>query len=276
MQRDSGLGLTHWQVSIDGQGILWAACDRAGESTNALSESVLLELEKIIAHAEATEPKGLVIKSAKEESFILGADITEFDKFNDAQDVTNKITEVHAIFSRLENLSCPTVATVHGFCLGGGLELCLACDYIIAMNVPETRIGLPEVKLGIFPAFGGTVRLTERVGGLEGIQLILTGRMLRAPAAKKMGVIDELVGEFGNLDWTARRAIAKKRKKRLAKGAAALTNNAHARKLIASRMHKKTAEKVKPEHYPAPFVVIDIWKEHRDNRTAACMLLVPA
>jgi len=211
MQRDSGLGLTHWQVSSDSQGILWAVCDREGESTNSLSEPLLQELEKVVAHAESTEPKGLVIKSGKPAS--------------------------------------------------------LACDYIIAKNVSETRIGLPEVKLGIFPAFGGTVRLTERVGGLEGLQLILTGRMLRAPAARKMGVIDELVDEFGNLDWAARRAIVKGRKKRLAKGAAGLTNRQPARMGVAALMRKKTAEKVNPEHYPAPFKVIDLWEDHRDNRT---------
>jgi len=266
MQRDSGLGLTHWQVSVDAQGIVWAACDRAGESTNALSEPLLKELEKIVAHAETTEPTGLVIKSAKPGSFILGADINEFDQFTSAEEVEKKILEVHAIFARLENLKCPTVATVHGFCLGGGLELAMACDYLIAMNVPDTRLGLPEVKLGIFPAFGGTVRLTERCGGFEGVQLILTGRMLRAGAARKLGVVDELVDEFGNLDWAARRAITKGRKKRLAKGKDALTNSKPVRMGLAAVMRKKTADKVNPDHYPAPFKVIDIWEEHRDNR----------
>lgn len=266
MQRDSGLGLTHWKVSVDSRNILWAACDRDGESTNSLSEPLLQELETIVAHAETTKPTGLVIKSAKPGSFILGADIKEFDNFTDAAEVEKKILEVHAIFARLENLKCPTVATVHGFCLGGGLELAMACDYIIAMNVPETRLGLPEVKLGIFPAFGGTVRLTERTGGFEGMQLILTGRMLRAPAARKLGVIDELVDEFGNLDWAARRAITKGRKKRLAKGKAALTNSSPVRKGLARVMRGKTEDKVNPKHYPAPFKAIDIWEEHRDNR----------
>ncbi len=266
MQQDSGLGLTHWKVTTDSQGILWAACDREGESTNALSEPILQELETIVSHAEKTNPKGLVIKSAKAGSFILGADIKEFDNYTDASEVEKKILEVHEIFSRLENLKCTTVATVHGFCLGGGLELAMACDYLIAMNVAETRLGLPEVKLGIFPAFGGTVRVTERAGGFEGMQLILTGRMLRATAARKLGVVDELVDEFGNLDWAARRAITQGRKKRLAKGKAALTNRNPIRKGLAAVMRNKTADKVSPDHYPAPFKVIDLWEEHRDNR----------
>jgi len=266
MHQDSGLGLTHWQVSTDSQGILWAACDRDGESTNALSEPVLKELETLISYAESQSPKGLVIKSAKPGSFILGADIKEFDHYTDAAEVEKKILEVHTIFARLENLSCPTVATVHGFCLGGGLELAMACDYLIAMNVPETRLGLPEVKLGIFPAFGGTVRITERAGGFEGMQLILTGRLLRATAARKLGVIDELVDEFGNLDWAARRAITQGRRKRLAKGGAKLTNSKPVRMGLAAVMKNKTAEKVSPDHYPAPFKAIEVWEEHRDNR----------
>ncbi len=266
MRVDLELGLSHWQVSMDTQGIMWAACDRAGESTNALSEPVLKELDTIVSHAETTPPVGLVITSAKSGSFILGADINEFDDYHDASVVEQKILEVHDIFARLENLACPTVATVHGFCLGGGLELAMACDYLIALNVPETRLGLPEVKLGIFPAFGGTVRLTERVGGYEGMQLILTGRLLRAPAARKMGVVDELVDEFGSLDWAARRAILKGRKKRLAKGKDALTNSRPVRKGLASIMRRKTAEKVNPDHYPAPFKVIEVWETHRDNR----------
>lgn len=266
MRADLGLELSHWQASMDGQGIMWAACDRAGESTNALSEAVLKELDTIVSHAEASTPVGLVITSAKTGSFILGADINEFENYTEASVVEQKILEVHDIFARLENLKCPTVATVHGFCLGGGLELAMACDYLIAMNVPETRLGLPEVKLGIFPAFGGTVRLTERVGGYEGMQLILTGRLLRAPAARKLGVVDELVDEFGNLDWAARRAILKGRKKRLAKGKDALTNSRPVRKGLASIMRRKTAEKVNPDHYPAPFKVIEVWETHRDNR----------
>lgn len=266
MRADLGLELTHWQVSMDGQGIMWAACDRAGESTNALSEAVLTELDTIVSHAEASTPVGLVITSAKTGSFILGADINEFEHYTVASVVEQKILEVHDIFARLENLKCPTVATVHGFCLGGGLELAMACDYLIAMNVPETRLGLPEVKLGIFPAFGGTVRLTERVGGYEGMQLILTGRLLGVPAARKLGVVDELVDEFGNLDWAARRAILTGRKKRLAKGKDALTNSRPVRKALASIMRRKTAEKVNPDHYPAPFKVIELWETHRDNR----------
>lgn len=258
--------LEHWNVQHDRSDILWAACDRANESSNSLSEAVLSELSEIIAYAENSSLAGLVISSAKSGSFILGADIREFDQYESAEAVTAKILEGHAVLARLENLKCHTVAAVHGFCLGGGLELAMACNYIVALNVPETRVGLPEVKLGIFPGLGGTVRLTERVGGMAGMELMLTGRMLRAPAARKMGVIDELVDEFGSLQWAARRAVLKKRKSRGPSRTASITNYQPARAGIASVLRKKTAEKANPEHYPAPFELIDLWAEHRDNR----------
>ena len=256
----------HWNIQRDMEGIVWLACDRAGETANSLSEDLLRELGEIVDDLEKDVPTGVVITSAKPDSFIMGADIREFDAFERAEDVTEKIRQGHEVFSRLENLSCHSVAAIHGFCLGGGLELALCCNYIVALNVPATRVGFPEVKLGIFPGLGGTTRLTERVGGMQGMELMLTGRMLRAPAARKMGVIDELVGEFSSLRWSARRAVLKKRKKKEASTAASLTNRQPARAALARVLKKKTAEKANPDHYPAPFEMIDLWAEERDNR----------
>ncbi len=256
----------HWQLQRDADNIVWLALDRKGETTNSLSEAVIRELGDVVSELEAKLPTGLVISSAKEGSFILGADIREFDNFDVAQDVTDMIKQGHAVFARLENLGCHKVASVHGFCLGGGLELALCCDYIVALNVPETRVGLPEVKLGIFPGLGGTTRLTERVGGFAGMQLMLTGRMLRAGAARGMGVFDELVDEFSSLRWSARRAILQKRRKRGLSITANLSNRLPFRPALAAVLRRKTAEKANPEHYPAPFKMIDLWSKHRDNR----------
>ncbi len=258
----------HWQAELDASNILWLTIDREGETTNSLSEAVLSELNTLMDVAESTELAGLIVQSGKADSFVVGADIREFGSFTNAEEASAKIREGHAVFSRLENLKCPTVAAVHGFCLGGGLELALACDYIVAMNTPETRVGLPEVKLGIFPGLGGTTRLSEKIGGLKAMELMLTGRMLRAGAARGMGIIDELVDEFGSLRWSARRAIIKKRKSRGPSKMAALTNRQPARKAIAAMLRKKTAEKANPDHYPAPFALIDLWEQKRDNRVA--------
>lgn len=256
----------HWKIEHDAENILWLSCDREAEKANSLSEAVITELGEIVEWAHSLNLEGLVIQSAKPASFILGADIREFDQFEEAVKVSEKISRGHEVFSRLENLPCHTVAAIHGFALGGGLELALCCNYICALNVPETRFGFPEVKLGIFPGLGGTVRATERVGGSAGMQLMLTGRMLRAPAARSMGLIDELVDEFSSLQWAARRAVLKKRKPRKLSMVARLSNHQPARSVLAAVLRKKTAEKANPEHYPAPFAMIDLWAEHRDNR----------
>ena len=256
----------HWQAQTDASDILWLTIDRQGESANSLSEAVLSELDTLMEYAQNADLAGVVIQSGKPDSFIVGADIREFGSFVSAQAASAKIREGHAVFAKLENLTCPTVAAIHGFCLGGGLELALACDYIIALNTPDTRVGLPEVKLGIFPGLGGTTRLSEKIGGLKAMELMLTGRLLRAPAARGMGIIDELVSEFGSLHWSARRAVIQNRKSRGPGTFAALTNRQPLRKAIAAMLRKKTAEKANPAHYPAPFSMIDLWEKHRDNR----------
>lgn len=256
----------HWQVVHDDEDIVWVSCDRQGESSNALSEAVIRELGDIVGVLESITCAGVVMGSAKPGTFILGADIREFDQYHSAAEVTERIGQGHEVFSRLENLSCHSVAAIHGFALGGGLELALCCDYIVALDVPETRVGFPEVKLGIFPGLGGTTRLTERVGGMAGLQLMLTSQLLRAGAARKLGVIDELVNEFSSLHWSARRAVLQKRRRQTPSTAAAVTNRQPARLAVASLLRRKTAERVDQAHYPAPFEMIDLWAEHRDNR----------
>ena len=258
----------HWQIERDSEGIAWLSIDRQGESTNTLGEEVIAELAEILDTLTKNIPTGVVLRSAKKSGFIAGADIREFSDFTEARAVTVKVREAHSIFAKLENLPYPTVAAIEGFCLGGGLELALCCDYLIARDRDDTRIGLPEVNLGIFPGFGGTVRLSERVGGLQGIPLMLTGRMLRAKAARGAGVIDQVIGRHDSLHWHARKAILQKRKSRGPGLLAKLSNSGVVRPILAGLMTKKTAEKANPEHYPAPFLLIDNWKKYRGNRQA--------
>lgn len=258
--------LKHWKVEHDADNIVWLSCDRQGESVNSLSVDVISELGDILNQIEKLELAGVVVQSAKPASFILGADIREFDQYTEATQVSDMIRQGHAVFERLEKLPYPTVAAIHGFALGGGLELALCCNYICVLNVPETRLGFPEVKLGIFPGLGGTTRLTERVGGMAGMQLMLTGRMLRASAARGMRLVDELVDEFSSLHWAARRAVLKRRKPRKLSLVASATNQWPVRPLLAKVLRSKTAAKVNPEHYPAPFAMIDLWASERDFR----------
>ena len=257
--------LKHWHLTIDGAKICWLYCDRAGESTNTLGHEVMEELDSALEYIRTQSPKGLAILSAKDNGFVAGADIREFES-SSAEETADIIRKGHAVFSKLENLSCPTVAAIHGFCLGGGLELALCCDYLIAKDLPSTKIGLPEVKIGIYPGLGGSVRLTERVGGLKGVELMLTGRALNARAARGVGVIDEVVGEHGELYWHARRAILKKRRSKGPGLIARLSNTGVVRPLLAKVFYKQTARKANPDHYPAPFALIDAWRDYRGDR----------
>ena len=259
----------HWKLKFDNDDIAWLDMDRADERVNSLGEESLAEFDQVLDYLLANPPQGgLVIGSAKEAGFIAGADIREFEKFTDAVTVTAKTLEAQAIFHKLEALPFHTVAAVHGHCLGGGYELALACNYIVAADADDTRIGLPEVQLGILPGFGGTVRLTERVGGMKGMTAILTGKMHRARQARGLGMIDEVVGPHANLHWAARRAVLKKRKSRGASIADRATNSGPARNVLAGQMVSRTEKKANPDHYPGPYKIIDLWKEHRGDRDA--------
>ncbi|OED42350.1 hypothetical protein AB833_06765 [Chromatiales bacterium (ex Bugula neritina AB1)] len=259
---------THWTLKRDADNIAWLSIDRAGESTNTLSAEVIEELDQILDQLYENKPHGLVIDSAKKSGFIAGADIREFEAFEEAANVTKRVRQGHAVFARLEQLPVPTVAAIEGFCLGGGYELALCCKYIMVLDVPGTRVGLPEVKLGIIPGLGGTVRLPERVGGMKGLTAMLTGRLYRAGAARALGMVDEVVDKHGNLHWAARRAILQKRRFKGAALIARVTNLGPARNKLADVMKKRTAGKASPEHYPAPFQLIENWREHGGDRAA--------
>ncbi len=175
----------HWRVDMDSIRIAWVTVDVADSSANILSEPVLNELRDLLPVLELESPAGAVFRSGKKSGFIAGADIKEFSHFNSEAQARDRIRTVLPIFRRLEELPFPTVAQISGFCLGGGLELALCCDYRVAEDIPGTKLGLPEVKLGIHPGFGGTVRLPRLIGDIPALGLILTGRVLSAKRAKK-------------------------------------------------------------------------------------------
>jgi len=255
----------HWRLEFDLDKVCWLTLDRAGESVNSLSNEVLTELDKIITSLENQPPVGLVLQSGKKGSFIVGADVREFDQIENAEQAAGIIREAHALFNRIESLQFPTAVIIEGYCLGGGLELALCFDYRIAKNTENTRLGFPEVRLGIYPAFGGSMRSTRQIGGFEALQLMLTGRMLRAHQAKAKGLVDQLVGPYAELRWAARRAVLGGRKSRGPGFAAKLTNWSPLRKFLAGQMRKKTAAKANPAHYPAPFELIDAWETFGQN-----------
>lgn len=272
--RDSkdALDLKDWRFAIDGEGIAWATFDREGESMNSLGRRPIEELgaivERVEAEARAGRVKGLVIISGKERGFIVGADIREFEHFKTEADVIAALNPVNAMLDRIERMSVPVVAAVHGVCVGGGLELILACHYRIGTRDDATRVGFPEVKLGIFPGFNGTARSIRQAGPVAAMQNMLTGSMIRASTAKALGFLDQLVNSPGELRWAARKAVQQKRKSKPAGVAQVLMTKQPARSFLAKKMREETAKKAREDHYPAPFRLIDLFEKHGGNLDA--------
>jgi 3-hydroxyacyl-CoA dehydrogenase/enoyl-CoA hydratase/3-hydroxybutyryl-CoA epimerase len=266
MAVDAG-NLKHWHFHIDFEQIAWAVIDVEGQSQNTLGRAQFEELEAIVRAVEegaaAKTVRGLVILSGKEKSFIAGADIREFDSLTTEDQVIEVVHAGTGVFDRIERLSVPVVAAIHGFCLGGGLELSLACHYRIASRADGTRLGLPEIKLGIIPGLNGVARWLRQSGPLLAMPNILTGRMLRPSQARAAGIVDQLVPSHHELRWAARKAVLQKRKseRRGIYLAPAMVFEA-ARGYLAKRMRKETAEKVREEHYPAPFRLIDLFEKY--------------
>ena len=260
--------LKDWTFTVDFEGIAWAVFDRQGESMNSLGRRPTEELDaivKAVEEAPAGEIKGLVLMSGKESSFIAGADIREFEGFDTEDKIKDVVKETLALLDRIERLPVPVVAAMHGYCLGGGLELVLACDWRIADREEGTRLGFPEVKLGIFPGLNGTVRAIQAAGPVDAMTAMLTAKMLRPAAAKAMGFVDQLVPTRHNLRWAARKAVLQKRRSKGAPWWKKLMLKQPVRGLLAKQMRAKTAAKIREEHYPAPFRLIDLFERYGDD-----------
>jgi 3-hydroxyacyl-CoA dehydrogenase/enoyl-CoA hydratase/3-hydroxybutyryl-CoA epimerase len=261
--------LHDWRLSVDYEGIAWALMDREGERVNSMGRRLTEELGEIVKWAETAsihgEIKGLVLMSAKPTGFLVGADIREFSRFGTEQQVKDVVKETIGLFDRIEKLPIPVVVAIHGFCLGGGLELALACHYRIADREESTRLGFPEVKIGIFPGLNGTVRSIQLAGPMDAMTAMLTGRMLRPTAAKAMGLIDQVVPTHHNLRWAARKAVLQKRRSKGAPWWKQAMLKQPLRSLLAKQMRAKTAEKVREDHYPAPYRLIDLFEQYGDD-----------
>jgi 3-hydroxyacyl-CoA dehydrogenase / enoyl-CoA hydratase / 3-hydroxybutyryl-CoA epimerase len=255
----------HWRLETDIDGVAWLYIDRSDEKVNSLGTEVLNELEQIVTRLETDKPAGLVLMSGKQGSFIVGADVREFDATDKVSELEDSVKKVHGLFKRIEDLPFPTVVAFEGYCLGGGLELSLCFDWRIALDADHTRIGFPEVNLGIYPGFGGSGRSIRAMGGLNAMQIMLTGRMLRARAARGMGLIDQTVDRHGSLRWAARSAVMKKKRSRAPALTARATTWAPVRKFLAGQMRKQTAAKARKEHYPAPYELIDAFEAAGDS-----------
>lgn len=249
-----------WRFDTDEDQIAWLLFDKENSKVNSIDREVMEELSEIFDFfSQDTNLKGIIIASAKKNGFIAGADISQFNKFKDVEDAIQLLRQGQQIFDKIENLNIPTVAMIDGFCLGGGLELALACHYRVAEDSAKTRLGLPEVKLGIHPGWGGTVRLPRLIGAPKAFNLILSGHTVSGKAAAKLGFVDAAVPKR-HLMRAAKYYIITKPERHKAGFLSDLTNSKPLRLPLAAFMRRKLHEKIKPEHYPAPFIVLDNWE----------------
>lgn len=255
----------NWQLETDNDNIVWLTLDRAGENANSLSREVLLELKENLVTLQKNPPRGVIFRSGKPSGFIFGADVREFLEFDTLDQARELIKRGQSIMDQVDALPCPTLAMINGFCLGGGTELALACDYRVAGN--DARIGLPEIKLGIFPGFGGVARSIPLLGAPAAMDMMLTGRVLSARAARRIGLVNVVV-PGRQLQTAARETILKKPARQEPRWYLRLASNSLVRPLLARYLRKQVSAKASPEHYPAPYALIDLWKRYGDNKNA--------
>ncbi len=252
----------HWQMRVDASHIIWLGFDRKNADVNTIDDEVLDELNGVLHDvSKLDDAKGLVIHSIKSKGFIAGADLNAIADFDSPAKAVDFLRKGQTVFAYLESLSIPTVAMIDGFCMGGGLELALACDYRIATEDKDTRLGLPEVMLGFHPGWGGTVRLPKLIGGFHALsEVILTGAPLSASKSKNLGIIDDVV-PLRQLARAAVYYITTKPARHKPSFLQSLSNASWARVIIAKIMRKMVSKKIRKEHYPAPFAVIDLWEK---------------
>ncbi len=261
------VNLQHWKLAVDAEGIATATLDKAGESANSLSADVLREFSSILDQLDVYPPKGLIVRSGKEAGFIAGADIGEFSQLDTPEKGRALVERGWGLFNRFAAVRYPTLAIVRGHCLGGGLQLALACRYLLAVDESGTKMGLPEVMLGIFPGWGGMLRLPQRVGPAAALDMMLTGKTIDAKRAKKMGLADDCVPPRV-MEPAARQLLLSGQPRRPLPLMQRLMNGP-LKGVVANGARKQVAKKARPQHYPAPYAIIDLWQKHNGNALAA-------
>lgn len=249
-----------FSLKIDEQNIAWLAIDVPNEKMNTLQAVFADEMKEIFAQLKDTSGvKGMIIHSLKPDNFVAGADVRMLEACTTASEAEALAKQGQNLFQQLSDLPYPVVAAIHGPCLGGGLELALACDYRVCTDSDKTRLGLPEVQLGLLPGSGGTQRLPRLIGLLPSLDLILTGKQLRAKKAKKLGVVDACVPETILLD-VAKQLIEKgknKGNKKQSTKEKLMSGSGLGRKFVFEQAAKKTNEKTRG-NYPATVAILEV------------------
>ena len=255
----------HWRWEKDAQGLAWLTFDKQGESTNTFSRDALEELSVALDEIAAARPRGMIIRSGKD-SFIAGADINTFASFRRAEEAISFTKLGWDTVQKVRDLPFPTTAMINGFCMGGGLELSLACTYRVALDDPKTRIAFPEVMLGIWPLWHGLQWLPKLIGPSAALDMILTGRTLDAKRAKRIGLVTEAV-PLRILENTARMVTLEARPPRELPLVQKLMLTF--RGFVAAQARKQVAKRARREHYPAPYAILDAWVKYDGDPFAA-------
>jgi len=251
----------HWKLETDRDNIVWLSFDKKDASANVLSADAMAELDRIFDELRAKNPRGLIIRSAKDSGFIAGADVEEFTRIKDADEAMRLVKRGWDLYNKLAALPFPTLALVNGFCMGGGVELALACRYRVAVDQPGTRFALPEVMLGILPGWGGVKRLPRLVGPTAALDMLLTGRAVDARRAKRLGLVDEAVPPRIQ-DNAARVIVLEAPRPRTLPLFQRLMNSGLMRPLVVHLARRELASRASPDHYPAPYAILELWRRY--------------
>jgi 3-hydroxyacyl-CoA dehydrogenase/enoyl-CoA hydratase/3-hydroxybutyryl-CoA epimerase len=257
-----------WTLVREPDGIALLTLDIPGKSANTLGAAVLQELASVLDEVERTPPAGLIIRSGKPSGFIAGADINEFTTFATVDDALRSIRLGQGLCDRIAALPCPAVALLHGFALGGGMELALACRYRVGVDDGKLTLGLPEVQLGIHPGFGGTVRAVRLLGVRPAMDMMLTGKNIRGDRALKIGLVDALLPK-DQADATCRALLTRKPAAHRPPFVERALSWRLVRPFITPALLRQVSSRVRRDHYPAPYAIIELWARHGANGRAA-------
>lgn len=260
--------LSHWRLDRDPDGLAWLTFDRAGSAVNALSADTMAELSVVLDALDRDPPQGLIIQSGKATGFIVGADVNEFATLDTPEQARALVSRGWNLMNRLAGVRYPTLALIQGHCLGGGLELALACRYRLVADQPGASLALPEVMLGIFPGWGGMLRLPQVIGAPAALDMMLTGRGADARRAAALGLVDARVPPRLLLA-AARQTVLSRKPARRARGLGALLNRWPLKAIVANRARKQIAAKDPLGHYPAAPAIVEIWEKHGGNALKA-------
>jgi len=251
-----------WLLTSNDAGLLTLSLDCPDASTNTLSQSVLDGLANMIEHVTLAHASGLLLTSGKSSGFIAGADIHDFTTMVDVDAAYAYMRQAQRLFDRIEALPCRTIALIDGFCLGGGLELALACDVRLASDDARTTLGFPEVKLGIHPGFGGTMRACRRCGAWAALPLMLQGKAISARRARAMGLVDAVM-PARHLQRAAEHWMEQPVPSPL--WWQQWSNHAMLRPVTAMFLQRQVRQHVDEAHYPAPFALLRLWQQYGDQ-----------